>query len=85
MLLHGCWLLNVTSDTVTLDENHMLAGQNLTFTIRFAGFTKNNPFFSAEPVENTVHVLFCRLPCSRDTMPAEKMGPAGFEPATSAV
>jgi peptidylprolyl isomerase len=31
-------ILNVTSDTVTLDENHMLAGQNLTFTLRFAGF-----------------------------------------------
>jgi peptidylprolyl isomerase len=31
-------VLNVTSDTVTLDENHMLAGQNLTFTIQFAGF-----------------------------------------------
>ncbi len=31
-------ILNVTGDTVTLDENHMLAGQNLTFTIRFAGF-----------------------------------------------
>jgi peptidylprolyl isomerase len=29
---------NVTNDTVTIDENHMLAGQNLTYTIRFAGF-----------------------------------------------
>ena len=31
-------LLNVTNDTVTLDENHLLAGQNLTYTIRFVGF-----------------------------------------------
>ncbi len=29
---------NVTSDTVTLDENHLLAGKNLTYTIRFVGF-----------------------------------------------
>lgn len=32
-------VLNVTRDTVTLDENHMLAGQNLTFTIWFMGFS----------------------------------------------
>jgi peptidylprolyl isomerase len=32
-------VLNVTRDTVTLDENHMLAGQNLTFTIRFMGLS----------------------------------------------
>jgi peptidylprolyl isomerase len=31
-------IANVTNDTVTLDENHLLAGQNVTFTIRFAGF-----------------------------------------------
>jgi peptidylprolyl isomerase len=29
---------NVTADTVTIDENHLLAGQNLTFTIQLAGF-----------------------------------------------
>lgn len=29
---------NVTAGTVTLDENHLLAGQNLTFTIHLAGF-----------------------------------------------
>jgi len=29
---------NVTAYTVTLDENHLLTGQNLTFTIRLAGF-----------------------------------------------
>jgi peptidylprolyl isomerase len=33
-------IINVTNDTVTLDENHMLTGQNLTYTIRFAGFYK---------------------------------------------
>jgi peptidylprolyl isomerase len=33
-------IINVTNDTVTLDENHMLAGQNLTYTIQFAGFYK---------------------------------------------
>ncbi len=33
-------VLNVTNTTVTLDENHMLAGQDLTFTIRFVGFNK---------------------------------------------
>jgi len=33
-------ITNVTSDTVTLDENHVLAGQNLTFFIKFAGFYK---------------------------------------------
>lgn len=31
-------IIDVTSDNVTIDENHLLAGQNLTFTIRFAGF-----------------------------------------------
>jgi len=31
-------ITNITNDTVTLDENHQLAGQNLTFTILFAGF-----------------------------------------------
>ena len=31
-------ITNVTNDTVTLDQNHLLAGQNVTFTIRFAGF-----------------------------------------------
>jgi peptidylprolyl isomerase len=31
-------VVNVTNDTVTIDENHLLAGQNLTFTLRFAGF-----------------------------------------------
>jgi peptidylprolyl isomerase len=33
-------ITNVTNDTVTLDQNHQLAGQNLTFTIHFAGFYK---------------------------------------------
>jgi peptidylprolyl isomerase len=31
-------VVNVTRDTVTLDENNILAGENLTFAIRFAGF-----------------------------------------------
>jgi peptidylprolyl isomerase len=31
-------ITNVTSNTVTLDQNHLLAGQNVKFTIRFAGF-----------------------------------------------
>ena len=31
---------NVTNDKVTLDENHLLAGMNLTYTLRFAGFYK---------------------------------------------
>jgi peptidylprolyl isomerase len=31
-------IVNVTNDTVTFDQNHLLAGQNLTYTIRFAGF-----------------------------------------------
>lgn len=30
-------IINVTSSTVTIDENHELAGQNLTFSIRLAG------------------------------------------------
>jgi len=33
-------IIDVTEDNVTIDENHLLAGQNLTFTIRFAGFYK---------------------------------------------
>jgi peptidylprolyl isomerase len=31
-------LLNFTNDTITLDQNHLLAGENLTYTIQFAGF-----------------------------------------------
>jgi peptidylprolyl isomerase len=31
-------ITNVTSETVTLDENHLLAGENLTYNIRFVGF-----------------------------------------------
>jgi FKBP-type peptidyl-prolyl cis-trans isomerase 2 len=31
---------NVTPDTVIIDQNHMLAGQNLTFTIRLVGITQ---------------------------------------------
>ena len=31
-------ITNITNDTVTLDENHLLAGQNLTFFIRFVGY-----------------------------------------------
>ena len=34
-------LLNFTNDTLTIDQNHLLAGQNLTFTIQFVGFYKN--------------------------------------------
>ena len=30
----------LNESTVTIDENHLLAGQNLTFTIRLAGFSK---------------------------------------------
>jgi peptidylprolyl isomerase len=33
-------VVNVTRDTVTIDQNHMLAGQNLTFTIRLVGITQ---------------------------------------------
>ena len=33
-------VINVTKDTVTLDSNHKLTGQNLTFTITLAGFYK---------------------------------------------
>jgi peptidylprolyl isomerase len=32
-------ILNVTPSTVTWDENHILAGKNLTFEIRLAGFS----------------------------------------------
>jgi peptidylprolyl isomerase len=32
-------LLSFTSDNLTFDQNHPLAGENLTFTIRFVGFT----------------------------------------------
>lgn len=32
-------ILNVTSSTVTLDENHLLAGKNLTFEIKLVGFS----------------------------------------------
>lgn len=31
-------IVNITNDTVTLDQNHVLAGENLIFTIRLAGF-----------------------------------------------
>jgi FKBP-type peptidyl-prolyl cis-trans isomerase 2 len=31
-------VVNVTRDTVTIDQNHLLAGQNLTFMIRLVGF-----------------------------------------------
>jgi FKBP-type peptidyl-prolyl cis-trans isomerase 2 len=30
-------VINVTEDTVTIDQNHMLAGENLTFMIRLIG------------------------------------------------
>jgi len=33
-------IVDVSSDTVIIDQNHMLAGQNLTFTIRLVGITK---------------------------------------------
>ncbi len=33
-------VVNVTRDTVTIDQNHMLAGQDLTFTIRLIGITQ---------------------------------------------
>ena len=33
-------VVNVTSSTVTVDENHALAGQNLTFTIRLVSIGK---------------------------------------------
>ena len=32
-------LLSFTNDNLTLDNNHLLAGENLTFTLRFVGFT----------------------------------------------
>lgn len=31
-------ITNITDSTVTFDENHLLAGKNLTYTIRFVGF-----------------------------------------------
>lgn len=31
-------LLGFNNSTITVDQNHLLAGQNLTFTIRFIGF-----------------------------------------------
>lgn len=31
-------IINVTNNTVTFDQNHLLAGQNLTYTIQFVGF-----------------------------------------------
>jgi peptidylprolyl isomerase len=34
-------IVNVTSDTVTIDENHLLVGQNVIFTIQFVGFYTN--------------------------------------------
>jgi peptidylprolyl isomerase len=33
-------LLNFTNETLTVDQNHLLAGKNLTFTIQFIGFYK---------------------------------------------
>jgi len=36
---HIVKVLNVTTDTVTIDQNHILAGQNLTFMIRVVGIT----------------------------------------------
>lgn len=33
-------LLNFTNETLTIDQNHLLAGENLTFTIQFIGFYK---------------------------------------------
>lgn len=33
-------LLNFTNDTLTVDQNHLLAGENLTFTIQFVGWYK---------------------------------------------
>jgi peptidylprolyl isomerase len=33
-------LLNFTDETLTVDQNHILAGENLTFTIQFTGFYK---------------------------------------------
>jgi peptidylprolyl isomerase len=31
-------LLNFTNETLTVDQNHLLAGENLTFTVQFIGF-----------------------------------------------
>jgi FKBP-type peptidyl-prolyl cis-trans isomerase 2 len=36
---HVVKVVNVTRNTVTIDENHMLAGQDLTFMIRLIGIT----------------------------------------------
>lgn len=33
-------LLNFTNETLTVDQNHLLAGKNLTFTLQFIGFYK---------------------------------------------
>jgi peptidylprolyl isomerase len=33
-------IINITTSTITLDENHELAGQNLTFSIRLVGINK---------------------------------------------
>jgi peptidylprolyl isomerase len=33
-------VVGVSGDTVTIDQNHMLAGRNLTFTIRLVGITR---------------------------------------------
>ena len=33
-------VVDVSRDTVTIDQNHVLAGQNLTFTIRLVGITR---------------------------------------------
>lgn len=35
-------VVNVTSSTVTVDENHELAGQDLTYTIRLVSFVKGS-------------------------------------------
>jgi len=34
-------VINVSSSTITVDENHVLAGQNLTFVIRLVKISKN--------------------------------------------
>ena len=35
-------VLNYNSSMVTIDENHLLAGQNLTFTIQLIAVSKNS-------------------------------------------